>query len=88
MATCDIFPATFHELEEDKNPTEKMEPDSDQDEETEQSLSDSLQIRRQIARIHENKEDPSNRTLVRVLRLGGGKRRFVLAAAKTQLWCV
>ena len=25
---------------------------------------------------------PSNRTLVRVLRLGGGKRRFILAAAK------
>ena len=25
---------------------------------------------------------PSNRTLVRVLRLGGAKRRFILAAAK------
>ena len=27
-------------------------------------------------------EHPSNRTLVRVLRLGGAKRRFILAAAK------
>ena len=59
-----------------------MEPDSDQDEETEQSLSDSLHTRRQIARIHENMGHPSNRTVVRVLRLGGAKRRFVLAAAK------
>ena len=54
MATFDIFPATVHELEEDKNPTEKMEPDNDQDKETEESLSASLQIRRQITRIHEN----------------------------------
>ena len=45
-------------------------------------VSDSLQIRRQISKIHENMEHPSNRTLVRVLRLGGAKRRFILAAAK------
>ena len=44
MATRDIFPATVHELEEDKNPTEKIEPDNDQDEETKQALSDSPQI--------------------------------------------
>ena len=34
------------------------------------------------ARIHENMEHPSNRTLVWELRLGGVKRRFILAAAK------
>ena len=54
----------------------------DQEDETEQSLSDSLQTRRQISRIHENMAHPSNRTLVRVLCLGGAKRRFILAAAK------
>ena len=37
-----------------KTPTEKTEPEDDQDEETEQSLSDSLQKRRQIATVHEN----------------------------------
>ena len=63
-------------------PQKKTEPDDDQDEETEQSHSDSLQVRRQIARVHENMGHPSNRTLVRILRLGGAKRRFVLAAAK------
>ena len=35
-----------------------------------------------ISRIHENVGHPSNRTLVWVLRLGGAKRRFTLAAAK------
>ena len=35
-----------------------------------------------FSRIHENMGHPSNRTLVRVLLLGGAKRRFILAAAK------
>ena len=56
-------------------------PEDDQEDETEQSLSDPLQTRRQISRNHENMGHPSNRTLVRVLRLGGAKRRFILAAA-------
>ena len=54
----------------------------DQEDETVQSLSESLQTRRQISKIHENMGHPSNRTLVRVLRLGGAKRRFILAAAR------
>ena len=54
----------------------------DQEDETEQSLSESLQTRRQISKIHENVGHPSIRTLVRVLRLGGAKRRFILAAAR------
>ena len=82
MTTFDTLPATVQGRGEDEHPTEKIEPDDDQDEETEQSQSDSLQVRRQIARVHENMGHPSNRTLVRVLRLGGPKRRFVLAAAK------
>ena len=67
---------------EGDNPTEKLEPEDDQEDETEQSLSDSLQTPRQISRIHENMGHPSNRTLVRVSRLVGAKRRFMLAAAK------
>ena len=47
----------------------------DQEGETEQFLSESLQTRRQISKIHENMGHRSNRTLVRVLRLGGAKRR-------------
>ena len=43
---------------------------------------ESSQTRRQISKIHENMGLPSNRTLVRVLRLGGAKRRFILAAAR------
>ena len=59
MATFDIFPGRVHELEEDfffkkKKHRKKKEPEDDQDEETEQSVSDSLHIRRQIARIREN----------------------------------
>ena len=40
-----------------------------------QSLSESLQTRRQISKIHENMGHPSSHTLVRVLRLGGVKHR-------------
>ena len=79
--TFDTFPAAEQGLDEGEHPTEKLEPEDDQDDETEHSLSDSLQGRRQIATIHENMGHPSNRTLVRALRLGGAKRRFVLAAA-------
>ena len=80
MTTFDTFPVTVQGLGE--NPKEKIEPEHDQDDEKEQSLSDSLQVRRQNARVYENMEHPSNRTVVRVLRLGGAKHRFVLAAAK------
>ena len=82
MTTFDTFPATIQGLTESEKPTENREPEDDQDDETEQSLSDSLQVRRQVARMHENMEHPSNRTWARALRLGGAKRRFVLAAAK------
>ena len=61
---------------------QKTIPEDDKEDETEQSLSDSLQTRRQISRVHENMGDPSNRTVVRVFRLGGAKRSFILAAAK------
>ena len=47
----------------------------DQEGQTEQSLSESLQTRRQISKIHENMGLPSSRTLVPVLRLGGAKHR-------------
>ena len=82
MTFFDTSPATIQGLDEGENPTEKIEPEDDQDNETEQSLSHSLQVRRQIAKVHENMGHLSSRTLVRVLRLGGAKRRFVLAAAK------
>ena len=79
VTVSDAFPATIQRLEEDENlPTVQ----DDQEDETEQSLSDTLQTRREISKIHENLVHPSNRTLVRVLRLGGTKRRFILAAAK------
>ena len=77
-----FFPATSEGLEEGEPHTEKTEPEDDQDEEEEQSLAGSLPKRRQVARVHEKMGHPSNRTLVRVLRLGGTKRRFMLAAAK------
>ena len=76
------FTVTGQGLEEDENISEDTTAQDDQEDETEQSLSDSPQTRRQISRFHENMGHPSNRTLVRVLRLGGAKRRFILAAAK------
>ena len=82
VTISDVFPATIQGLEEDEHLQEDTTAQDDQEDETEQSLSDSLQTRRQISKIHENMGHPSNRTLVRVFRLGGAKRRFILAAAK------
>ena len=82
VTISDSFTVTGQGLDGDEHPAESTTPEDDQEDETEQSLSDSLQTRRQISRIHENMGHPSNRTLVRVLRLGGAKRKFILAAAK------
>ena len=78
----DAFPATIQNLDEDENLPEDTTAQDDQEDETEHSLSESLQTRRQISKVHENMGHPSNRTLVRVLLLGGAKRRFILAAAR------
>ena len=45
MTLFDTSPATVQGLDEGRNPTEKIEPEDDQDDETEQSLSHSLQVR-------------------------------------------
>ena len=71
VTTSDIFPATVQGLDGGEHPAENTIPEDDEEGETEQSLSDSLQTRRQISRIHDNMEHPSNRRSVRVLRLGG-----------------
>ena len=67
----DIFQATNQGLEECEPSIEETEPEDDQDEGKEQSLADSLPIRRQVARM-----------LVRVSRLEGAKRRLVFATSK------
>ena len=82
VTICDTFPATAQGPDEGEYTTENSIPEDNQEDEIEQSLSDSLQVRRQISRIHENMDHPSNRTLVRVLRHGGAKRSFILAVAK------
>ena len=56
MTTFNIFLTTHQGLEDGENFTEKTEPEDDQDEEKEQSLSDFLPVRRQVARVHENME--------------------------------
>ena len=82
VTVYDAFPATIQKLDEDENLPEDTTAQDDQEDESEQSLSETLQTRRQISKIHENMGHASNRTLVRVLRLGGAKRRFILAAAR------
>ena len=75
VTISDSFTVTGQGLDEKGKPHRNTIPEDDQEDATEQSLTDSLQVRRQMGH-------PSNRTLVRVLRLGGAKRRFILAAAK------
>ena len=82
VTVYDAFPATIQELDEDENLPEDTTAQDDQKDETEQSLSETLQTRRQISKIHENVRHPPDRTLVRVLRLGEAKRRFILAVTR------
>ena len=67
VTISDSFTVTGQRLGEDENLPEDTTAQDDQEDETEQSLSDSLQTRRQISKIHENMGHPSDRTLVRVL---------------------
>ena len=77
VTVYDAFPATIQKLDEVENRPEDTTAQDDQEDETELSLSETLQTRRQISKLHENMGHPSNRTLVRVLRLSGAKRRFI-----------
>ena len=74
VTISDTFPATVQGLDEGKHLAENTIREDDQEDETEQSLTNSLQTREFMR--------TSNRTLVQVLRLGGAKRRIILAAAK------
>ena len=62
VTISDAFTVTGQGLDGGEHPAENTIPQDDQEDETEQSLSDSLQTRRQISRIHENMEHTSNRT--------------------------
>ena len=89
VTISDSFTVTGQGLDEDENLPEDTTAQDDQEDETEQSFSDSLQTRRQISRIHENMGHPIKSPLVRVLRLGGAKRRFIHSGSRqTQLWCL
>ena len=54
VTISDAFPVTGQGLDESENLTENTMPEGDQEYETEQSSSDSLQTRTQISRIDEN----------------------------------
>ena len=51
VTVYDAFPATIQKLDEDENLPEDTTAQDDQEDETEQSLSDSLQTQRQISHI-------------------------------------
>ena len=63
MTISDSSAVTGPGLEEDENLAENTTAQDDQEDETEQSSSESLQTRRQISKIHENMGHPSNRSL-------------------------
>ena len=58
VTVYDAFPATIQKLDEDENLPEDTTAQDDQEDETEQSLSETLQTRRQISKIHENMGHP------------------------------
>ena len=63
VTISDAFPVTGQGFNGGKHPTENTTAQDDQEDETEQSSSESLQTRRQISRIHENMGHTSNRNL-------------------------
>ena len=60
------------------------EPGQPQDEEggdEEKRLSQTAEVKAKVANIHENMGHPSTKTLVRILKTGRAKTRFIIAAA-------
>ena len=57
MTVYDAFPATIQKLDEDENLPEDTTAQDDQEDKTGQSLSETLQTRRQISKIHGKKKD-------------------------------
>ena len=64
VTVYDAFPATIQKLDEDESLPQDTTAQDDQEYETEQSLSETLQTRTQISKIHENMGHPPSRTLV------------------------
>ena len=54
VTISDSFSVTGHGFDGGEHPAENTIPEDDREDETEESLSDLLQTRRQISRIHEN----------------------------------
>ena len=88
VTVYDDFPATIQKLDEDENLPEDTTAQDDQEDETEQSLSESLQTRRQISKIHENMGHPSNRTLVRVFTSWWSQAQIHLGSRQAQVRCL
>ena len=63
VTISDAFPVTGQGFNGGKHPAENTTRQDDLEDETEQPLSDSLQARRQISRVHENMGHTSNRNL-------------------------
>ena len=63
VTISDSFAVTGQGFNGGKHPAENTTAQDDQEDETEQSSSESLQTRRQISRIHENMGHTSNRNL-------------------------
>ena len=61
VTISDAFPVTGQGFNGGKHPAENITAQDDQEDQTEQSSSESLQTRRQISRIHENMGHTSNR---------------------------
>ena len=83
----DTFPATIQKLDEDENLPEDTTAQDDQVDETEQSLSESLQTRRQISRIHENMGHPSSRTFGTGVTSWWSQAQIHSGSRQAQLWC-
>ena len=84
VTISDIFPATVRVLDGGEHPAENTTPEDDQEDETEQSLFDSLQTRRHISSIHENIKSHISTGVTS----WWSQAQIHSGSRQTQLWCL
>ena len=88
VTISDAFPATVQKLEEGEHPTEDTTAQDDQGDETEQSLSETLQTRRLFSKIHENTEQSIKSHVGTSVTSRWSQAQIHPGSRQAQVWCL
>ena len=84
----DTFPTTIQKLDEDENLPEDTTAQDDQEDDTEQSLSETLQTRRQISKIHENMTPIKSHAGTKKCYVSVEQAQIHPGSRQAQVWCL